>query len=68
MKNAFNLRAAASAFLLCGALVALGACSGGPNDIGPSQSAPGQMGTDVTPSRADVPIQNSQSTPIDRPQ
>ncbi|MCE9648138.1 MAG: hypothetical protein K8R18_00815 [Parvibaculum sp.] len=68
MKNAFNLRGAASAVLLCGALVALGGCAGGPNDIGPSQSAPGPMGTDATGSQADVPIQNSQSTPIDRPQ
>jgi hypothetical protein len=54
------------ALALCGGLAFLAAC-GNANDIGPAQSPPGQMGTDISPSRADVPIKNSQSTPVQRP-
>lgn len=45
----------------------LAAC-GNSNDIGPSQQAPGSMGSTSTPSTADLPSKNSQSLPIDRPE
>lgn len=52
--------------LLAGILM-LGAC-GNSNDIGPSQKAPGPMGSTDTPSTASLPLKNSQSLPIDRPE
>jgi hypothetical protein len=52
--------------LAIGGTLLLAGCSS-PNKVGPAQTAPGQMGTDISPSPADVPIKNSQSTPIDRP-
>lgn len=42
----------------------LQACSSG---VGPSQQAPGPMGSTATGSQADLPDANSQSLPIDRP-
>lgn len=59
----FSLRIAATAFLFCGA-VALGACSNNPDRVGPAQADHGPMGSTATPSEADVPSSNSQSTPI----
>lgn len=54
------------AAFLAGALM-LAAC-GDSNKIGPSQQAPGPMGSTSTPSTADLPSKNSQSLPIDRPE
>ncbi|MFN4353846.1 hypothetical protein [Parvibaculum sp.] len=47
--------------------VLLAAC-GNSDSIGPSQKAPGPMGSTSTPSTADLPSKNSQSLPIDRPE
>lgn len=52
--------------LSLGGALFLGGC-GSASKVGPAQTPPGQMGTDISPSRADVPIKNSQSTPIQRP-
>lgn len=59
-------RPAIRALAVCGGFAFLAAC-GNAGDIGPAQSPPGQMGSDISPSRADVPIKNSQSTPVQRP-
>lgn len=61
------IRVAASALVLCGVFAALGACGNSPEEIGPAQSDPGPMGTTATPSQADTPTPNSQSTPIMKP-
>lgn len=63
-----GLRLSATALFLCGAVVTLAACSNDSNSIGPAQSDHGPMGTTATPSRADVPGSNSQSTPVMKPQ
>lgn len=63
-----GLRISASALFLCGAGVALAACSNDASSIGPAQADHGPMGTTATSSRADVPSSNSQSTPIMKPQ
>lgn len=50
--------------VLAGALLA--GCNS--DQIGPAQEAPGPMGSTETPSTADLPAKNSQSTPIIRPE
>jgi hypothetical protein len=68
MKKSFPaLRLAASALVLCGGLVTLGACSNNPNAVGPSQAEHGPMGSTATPGQADIPDTNSQSTPVMKP-
>ncbi len=67
MSISSTLRLTISALVVCGGFALLGACSSSDN-IGPAQSAPGQMGTTVTPSQADLPNTNSQSSPIMKPQ
>mgnify|MGYP003676795728 CR=1 len=57
--------ALAAPLLIAGALLA--GCSSA-DDIGPAQKAPGPMGSTDTPSEADLPAKNSQSTPIVRPE
>ncbi len=57
--------ALAASLIIAGALLA--GC-GSSNDIGRSQEAPGPMGSTETPSTADLPAKNSQSTPIVRPE
>lgn len=52
------------AAFLAGVLM-LAACSNS-DTIGPSQQAPGPMGSTSTPSTADLPSKNSQSLPVDR--
>ncbi|MEQ9151237.1 MAG: hypothetical protein RLO06_07070 [Parvibaculum sp.] len=60
-----NVPALAASLIVASALLA--GC-GGSDDIGPSQEAPGQMGSTDTESTADLPAKNSQSTPISRPE
>ncbi|HAC58085.1 hypothetical protein [Parvibaculum sp.] len=62
-----NVRTPALAASLILAAALLAGC-GGSDDIGPSQKAPGPMGTTDTRSDADLPAKNSQSTPIIRPE
>jgi len=57
--------ALAASLIVASALLA--GCGSG-NDIGPSQTAPGPMGSTDTESEADLPAKNSQSTPINRPE
>ncbi len=56
-----NVPALAASLIVASALLA--GC-GGSDDIGPSQEAPGPMGSTDTESTADLPAKNSQSTPI----
>lgn len=60
-----NIPALAASVILASALLA--GC-GSSDDIGPSQEAPGPMGSTDTESTADLPAKNSQSTPIIRPE
>ncbi len=60
-------RFALSALAVCGSVSLLAAC-GTSGQVGRAQTAPGQMGTDISPARADLPIKNSKSTPVDRPE
>ena len=60
MKKLTGAAIIASAFML--------AACGSSGDIGPSQQAPGPMGSTSTPSTADLPSKNSQSLPVDRPE
>lgn len=62
-----NVRTPALAASLILAAALLAGC-GGSDDIGPSQEAPGPMGSTDTESTADLPAKNSQSTPIIRPE
>lgn len=62
-----NVRTPALAASLIVASALLAGC-GSSNDVGPSQKAPGPMGSTDTRSTADLPAKNSQSTPIVRPE
>ena len=61
----FKTSALAASLVVASALLA--GC-GNSDNIGPAQKAPGPMGTTETPSTADLPAKNSQSTPIVRPE
>ncbi len=59
-----NMPALAASLIMAGALLA--GCSSG-DDIGPSQEAPGPMGSTDTEMAADLPVANSHSKLISRP-
>ena len=61
----FKAATLAAPLVIAGALLA--GCADSDN-IGPAQKAPGPMGTTDTPSEADLPAKNSQSTPVVRPE
>ncbi|PKQ09791.1 MAG: hypothetical protein CVT73_00825 [Alphaproteobacteria bacterium HGW-Alphaproteobacteria-12] len=61
----FKTVALAAPLFIAGALLA--GCSSA-NDIGPVPEETGPMGSTATPSQADLPAKNSQSTPIVRPE
>lgn len=63
-----GLRLSLSALFLCSMAATLAACGNDGNSIGPAQADHGPMGTTATPSRADIPGSNLQSTPVMKPQ
>lgn len=67
MSISSTLRLTTSALVVCGGFALLGACSSS-NQVGSARSEPGPMGTTATPSQADLPNSNSQSSPIMKPQ
>tara|TARA_R110000868_G_scaffold13223_4_gene62093 strand:- start:7135 stop:7323 length:189 start_codon:yes stop_codon:yes gene_type:complete len=59
-----NMKRLLPVMALTSMLAGLAACS---SDVGPAQTAPGQMGSTATPASADLPDSNSQSLPVEKP-